>query len=68
MENQKLLYIIAGANGSGKSTLEEVLLKEKNLEYSNLQRIKQKIMTDKDALELYFHTHFDYNRQFDFYA
>lgn len=29
MQNNKLLYIIAGANGSGKSTLAKVLLKEK---------------------------------------
>ena len=43
MENQKLLYIIAGANGSGKSTLAEVLLKEKNLDFLNADEIAKEI-------------------------
>lgn len=41
--NKKLLYIIAGANGSGKSTLAEVLLKEKNLEFLNVDEIAKEI-------------------------
>ena len=41
--NNKLLYIIAGANGSGKSTLAEVLLKEKHLEFLNADEIAKEI-------------------------
>lgn len=44
--NNKLLYIIAGANGSGKSTLAEVLLKEKNLEFLNADEIAKEIAPD----------------------
>lgn len=43
MQNNKLLYIIAGANGSGKSTLAEVLLKEKKLEFLNADEIAKEI-------------------------
>lgn len=45
-ENQKLLYIIAGANGSGKSTLAEVLLKEKKLDFLNADEIAKEIAPD----------------------
>lgn len=45
-DNNKLLYIIAGANGSGKSTLAEVLLKEKNLEFLNADEIAKEIAPD----------------------
>lgn len=45
-DNNKLLYIIAGANGSGKSTLAEVLLKEKNLEFLNADEIAKEICPD----------------------
>ena len=41
--NDKILYIIAGANGSGKSTLAKVLLKEKNLEFLNADEIAKEI-------------------------
>lgn len=43
MQDNKLLYIIAGANGSGKSTLAEVLLKEKRLEFLNADEIAKEI-------------------------
>lgn len=43
MQDNKLLYIIAGANGSGKSTLAEVLLKEKKLEFLNADEIAKEI-------------------------
>jgi len=45
-DNNKLLYIIAGANGSGKSTLAEVLLKEKHLEFLNADEIAKEIAPD----------------------
>ncbi len=41
--NEKLLYIIAGANGCGKSTLAEVLLREKNLVFLNADEIAKEI-------------------------
>ena len=40
VNNEKILYIIAGANGSGKSTLAEVLLSEKKLEFLNGEKIR----------------------------
>ncbi len=43
LNNEKILYIIAGANGSGKSTLAEVLLKEKNLVFLNADEIAKEI-------------------------
>lgn len=46
MQDNKLLYIIAGANGSGKSTLAEVLLKEKKLEFLNADEIAKEIAPD----------------------
>lgn len=46
MQDNKLLYIIAGANGSGKSTLAEVLLKEKKLEFINADEIAKEIAPD----------------------
>ncbi len=42
-DDNKLLYIIAGANGSGKSTLAEVLLQEKHLEFLNADEIAKEI-------------------------
>lgn len=45
-ENEKLLYIIAGANGSGKSTLAEILLEEKKLEFLNADEIAKQIAPD----------------------
>jgi predicted ABC-type ATPase len=47
MQNDnKVLYIIAGANGSGKSTLAEVLLKERKLEFLNADEIAKEIAPD----------------------
>lgn len=46
LENNKILYIIAGANGSGKSTLAEVLLKEKHLQFLNADEIAKEIAPD----------------------
>ena len=43
VNNEKILYIIAGANGSGKSTLAEVLLSEKKLEFLNADEIAKEI-------------------------
>jgi predicted ABC-type ATPase len=45
-DDNKVLYIIAGANGSGKSTLAEVLLKERNLEFLNADEIAKEIAPD----------------------
>ena len=42
----KTLYIIAGANGSGKSTLAEVLLREKELDFLNVDEIAKEIAPD----------------------
>lgn len=45
-DDNKLLYIIAGANGSGKSSLAEVLLKKKNLEFLNADEIAKEIWSN----------------------
>lgn len=43
VNEDKTLYIIAGANGSGKSTLAKVLLKEKELDFLNADEIAKEI-------------------------
>lgn len=44
--NQKYLYIIAGANGSGKSTYADRFLREKNLVFLNADNIAKEISPD----------------------